>query len=269
MYKNNIPRTVRVNTKYDKLTTKIEEQSELIDALEAKLEVVSEDAEQKNREINNLRQDLSDLKRLILAVDQRAGRMRLDQQIRHGLNYFRGKRNFVVSKTETPLDTSPREIPLLPAPASVSAPALEPKTETALVSKMDSHPQLPEKDDINADIAIICPSYPGGSRSYGGEFVQRRVAAYTNAGLDVVVIEIRADQKEVKLHKVENVRVLRIDVDNFKKILETSPFKIFAVHSIEKPVWTAIKPKLSGKKAFVWVHGFEARQCRKSLAILT
>jgi len=75
-----------------------------------------------------------------------------------------------------------------------------------------------------------------------------------------VVLEISAGTKTLMRHKVQGVEVVRLNPAGLGKLLRLSTIKKFAIHSIEKPVWTIIKPYVDKTPAFVWVHGFEARR---------
>jgi len=249
MPKKTLPKTVRIRSKTDDLADIIQEQSGLINQLKTELEAYSESSKKQASEIAALRQDVTTLKRTLSAVDQRAGRMRLDKQFKYALGFLTGKRDFQVSATE-------------PAPAEFIAGPTQP---LALPAPAQDAQKNNESDmwKFKADIAIICPTYPGGNRKYGGEFVQRRVEYYSKSGLDVLAIEIRPEQTNLQQHTVNGITVLRMNAETLSEILKTSPFKTIGVHSIERPVWTAISPHLTKVPLVVWVHGFEARDWRE------
>ncbi len=113
------------------------------------------------------------------------------------------------------------------------------------------------------DVALICPVYPGHDRKYGGEFIQKRVKAYTEVGLKVLVIEANKKRQKFSHSNLDGIDILRVDIADLAKALRYSKFKVLAAHSIEKDAWSVLKQYTDKYKTFIWIHGFEARDWKE------
>jgi glycosyltransferase involved in cell wall biosynthesis len=113
------------------------------------------------------------------------------------------------------------------------------------------------------DLIVLCPVYPGGSRAYGGEFIQKRVTAYKKAKISVCVLEVGPKRSDESDHLVQGVRVLRCGLKRVEQFLNEIPYKELAIHQLERPLWNVIKPLVDRVPINVWIHGFEARHWKE------
>ena len=188
-------------------------------------------AAQATPNLIQIRNEISTLKTTLEHVNERAANMRLDRQGKQAV-----KRLFKLKEKPNAVKESPVEI--------------KRKKETLKVQR---------EMTVKADVLIISPSYPGGMRDYGGEFVQKRAEAYLKARMRPAVLEVSANKKVLERNTINGVDVVRINPAGLAKVLRLSKFKTIAVHSIEKQVWTALKPIAETTPVTVFVHGFEAR----------
>lgn len=113
------------------------------------------------------------------------------------------------------------------------------------------------------DILLLCPAYPGGSRTYGGEFIQRRVEGYLRAGLSVSVIEIDLSRSETQEDDINDVSVLRCNLQSAADYIALENPKQLVAHQVKKPIWNILKPWLDHVNITIWIHGAEARHWRE------
>jgi glycosyltransferase involved in cell wall biosynthesis len=197
-----------------------------------------------------VRNEMTTLKVEIAKVNERASNMRIDRQVMIAMKRIFNIRQLLEEnrfKKERELASQK-----LKKERELAAQKLKEKR------KIEAE-RLKRVFSLKVDILIICPSYPGGTRAYGGEFVQKRVEAYKSAGLKVAVLEVSNNRSIVEYGKVNGIQVIRINPFGLQKILSLSMFKVLAIHSIEKPVWSTIKLFINQASILVFVHGFEAR----------
>lgn len=114
----------------------------------------------------------------------------------------------------------------------------------------------------SVDVAVICPSFPGKGRFYGGQFVQSRVMAYRRAGLSVVVITSREDCLADSLEQVEGVPVWRTNPAQLSDYLEKNLSRRLVLHHPEKANWNAVRKTAERTRPLLIFHGYEARPWR-------
>lgn len=182
-----------------------------------------------------IRNEISTLKTTLNHVNERAGNMRLDRQAKE-----------IVKR----LLPNKKKLKVKAKPA--------PKSELELRREQD-RVKVQKDMTVNAGVLIVCPSYPGGMRDYGGEFVQKRAESYRKAKLRPAVVEVTANRKVLDRDIVNGIDVIRINPAGLRKVLKLSKFKTIAIHSIEKPVWSTLKSLADTVPMTVFVHGFEAR----------
>lgn len=175
--------------------------------------------------IGKLEEQVRGLQDELRRVNERAGNMRFDRQVKVGMKRLKAH---LVSNDRNDIPQGDR-------------------------LKADRDMML------TSDVAIICGAYPGGSRAYGGQFVKSRLDSYYRAKFKPSVIEVSPRTSTLVRHRVDGVDVLRVNPAGLAKILRFSRLKAIGVHSIERPVWDIIRPALGSMPLFVWVHGFEAR----------
>lgn len=217
---------------------KILEQLTVIDQRLLQIETGKSQIARGTEAVDILRKDVGALKSELSRVNQRAANMRIDRQAKLIVQrVFKGPPRTAVTKVAK----------------------AEPKSK-ADKARLQAAKVVTQNMTVKAQIALICGAYPGGMRDYGGEFIQRRAEAYLAAGLSIVVVEVSAGTKTLLRHNVHGVDVVRINPAGLGKLLRLSKIKKFALHSVEKPVWTLVKPYIDKASAVVWVHGFEARR---------
>ncbi|MDG1418227.1 MAG: glycosyltransferase family 4 protein [Maricaulis sp.] len=111
-------------------------------------------------------------------------------------------------------------------------------------------------------LAIVCPVYPGGSRSYGGEFIEQRVVAYSRSGWDVDVFEVSKsyiDREQTSSER--NIRVHRLPAEMLSDSLKKLAPNIVCGHQVEQPIWQVLKTIDTPR--IIWVHGFECRDWKE------
>lgn len=200
--------------------------------------------QKRGSSISQLRAEIDSIKKLATIANERAGRMRLDRQIKLGLKFF------------------VRRIGIWKDPAVIEQKKQDNLRIAVLREKEVLAKEMTFKMTITSDVILFCPVYPGGSRPYGGQFIQRRAEAYKKANINVVVVEVSPANTIVQRHTVGDIEVLRLNAAGIQKTLRLSSFNKIAVHQLEKHVWEALRPYASKKSVTVWVHGFEARDWR-------
>ena len=112
-------------------------------------------------------------------------------------------------------------------------------------------------------VAIICPAYPGGPTSYGGEFVRARVRLYRERGWEVTVIVPARAAAERTRYLHEGTPVIRTSLDDLLGVLDETSFDLLAVHHLLPATWEVIRSLRYEIPIAVWVHGYEARSWRE------
>lgn len=118
-----------------------------------------------------------------------------------------------------------------------------------------------------SDCAILCNSYPGGKRLYGGEFIRTRVDAYVKAGIRVLVVEISNSSTEPALSTHEGVHVYRAPPRLTHSIilgLSRRNFPVLA-HSPTPDIQYLLQNTVKNERLVYWFHGYEVRDYRRLL----
>ena len=118
---------------------------------------------------------------------------------------------------------------------------------------------------LGYDFVLITPSYPTATRTYGGEFIHRRVLQYQKKGLKVFVIKAKESgiNRSMLLDTIDGVQVLNCHFLQITRLLELiKPSKVL-VHFVNKRIYQVLEPKLGEGNTVVWIHGFEARNPRR------
>ncbi len=113
--------------------------------------------------------------------------------------------------------------------------------------------------------ALICPTFPGGTRVYGGEFVQTRVQQYALRGHSVLVVESSPANTEPVLSESQILQVLRIppsDLGFFLRFLAPR-VDTFLTHSPSPETLAALSEVVEPDRQFHWFHGYDARDYRR------
>jgi len=133
------------------------------------------------------------------------------------------------------------------------------------ISAASTSPQqsVQSAEEATIDVVVVCPVYPGGNRAYGGEFIQKRVIAYRDAGLVVHVLEVNPKRTDMSVGMKDDVEVLRCGLDRAREFMAEKKIRHLAVHQLERPLWDVLSEFIDEIEISVWVHGFEARHWRE------
>lgn len=116
--------------------------------------------------------------------------------------------------------------------------------------------------DTNFDCALVCASYPGGKREYGGDFVHSRLAAYKKEGLNPLVIEASALNTETWENEIDEIKCVRAHPSDLAEILNKVPGA--KVHLTHSPSPEMIDLFAQRKEPLIaWLHGYEVRDYRR------
>ena len=112
-------------------------------------------------------------------------------------------------------------------------------------------------------VLVVCPAYPDGRGSYGGQFVRARVRRYADYGVSAIVYvaDARASSK-IERGSLDGVPVWRGSIEQLGEVIRTSNPDVLGVHHPEPGTWPTIAQLPTSLPLVVWIHGFEARSWR-------
>ena len=128
-----------------------------------------------------------------------------------------------------------------------------------------SPPPVPLPSDTSYGSVVICVAYPGGSRIYGGEFIQTRAEAYTAHGHSVLVVEVNPHNQRPGLSEVGGLDVLRIKPEHLPLYLDQLKHQTgtFLTHSPAPQTLELMASEVEAERCIHWFHGFEVRDYRR------
>jgi len=112
---------------------------------------------------------------------------------------------------------------------------------------------------------LICPSYPGGKRIYGGEFIRSRSEKYVASGLDLLILEVSTKNQAPILDHYEGITVLRTSPDNLELIVRSLEPEVeaFLTHSPTPETILTLNEIVPSERQVHWFHGFDIRDYRR------
>lgn len=128
-----------------------------------------------------------------------------------------------------------------------------------------SPPPVPLPKHVSYRSVVVCVAYPGGSRIYGGEFIQTRAEAYAAHGHSVLVVEVNPHNQRPRLSEVGGLDVLRIKPEHLPLYLEQLKHQTgtFLTHSPTPQTLELLASEVEAERCFHWFHGFEVRDYRR------
>lgn len=148
------------------------------------------------------------------------------------------------------------------------------KAKVGDVFRMAQQPRMAReiKDAIasaaNRDFVVICNSFPGNNKSYGGEFIRSRVEAYLEKGLAGAIVEIsrniRSDQTD-HLNDYTDMPVFRLRALRLNAVLRrlAKGRARVLVHSPPPQLQEALQSRIVKDRLVYWYHGAEIRDYRR------
>lgn len=114
------------------------------------------------------------------------------------------------------------------------------------------------------DYALVCPAYPRPGRS-GGEFIRTRVDAYSEAGLQGVVVEYSTSAGETVVEDDAGTPVIRVASDVLEDVFDVAASGDYPVlaHSPSPSAQDMMRERIDGRRLVVWFHGYEVRDHRR------
>ena len=124
----------------------------------------------------------------------------------------------------------------------------------------DLVPETAEYDSV-----ILCNSYPGGARVYGGEFIRSRAEAYASQGHSSLIIEVSGLNKEPTFKKAGQLDCLRINPAGLTYFLNKLNKRTANVltHSPSPETFKILSNEIDSTRCFHWFHGFEVSDYRR------
>jgi glycosyltransferase involved in cell wall biosynthesis len=120
---------------------------------------------------------------------------------------------------------------------------------------------------VDGDFIVICNSFPGDGKTYGGEFVCSRAKAYARQGLTGAIFEIsrniRTDQADELADSgmpIFRLRALRL---NFVLRRLAKGRARVLVHSPPPHLQEALQSRIAKQRLVYWYHGAEIRDYRR------
>lgn len=113
-------------------------------------------------------------------------------------------------------------------------------------------------------VLILCPSYPDGSGSYGGQFVRARVRRYLDYGVSASVLVINPRRRaDLRHDRLDGIDVWRGSKGALREVMRRANPDVIGIHHPEPTLWSIASALPERTPFIVWVHGYEARSWRE------